>query len=158
MRSFTPVKKQTDMKKILALLLCITLGTAAMAQMQAKDEKAVTDVVEKLRKAMVDGDSTVLADIAADDLTYGHSGGHVEGKAEFVHKIASGNSDFITIDLSEQTIKVLGSTAVVRHKLVAQTHDKGKEPGTVTLGILLVFQKQKGQWKLLARQAVKLNK
>jgi ketosteroid isomerase-like protein len=42
----------------------------------------------------------------------------------------------------------------VRHKLHAKTNDGGKA-GEVRLFVLLVFQKENKQWKLLARQAVR---
>ena len=122
---------------------------------QSKVETSVADAVEKLRKAMIDGNNEELENIVSDKLSYGHSGGHVEGKAEFVEKIVSGKSDFVTIELKDQTINISGKTAVVRHKLNATTNDNGK-PGEVHLAILLIFQKDHKQWKLLARQAVKL--
>ena len=122
---------------------------------QSKVETGVADAVEKLRKAMIDGNKEELENIVSDKLSYGHSGGYVEGKAEFVEKIVSGKSDFVTIELKDQTINISGKTAVVRHKLNATTNDNGK-PGEVHLAILLVFQKEHKQWKLLARQAVKL--
>lgn len=121
---------------------------------QTKKEKQVADAVEKLRTAMVDGKKDALEAIVSDKLSYGHSGGHVEGKAEFVEKIVSGKSDFVTIELKDQAISVSGKTAVVRHLLNASTNDNGK-PGEVHLKILLIFQKEGGKWKLLARQAVK---
>jgi len=62
---------------------------------------------------------------------------------------------YFDIDLTEQTIKVSGNTAIVRHILSGNTNDGGK-PGTVKLGVLTIWQKQKGQWRLLARQAFKL--
>ena len=143
------------MKRLLAVLL-LTIITSASIIAQTKDEKDVAAAVETLRKAMVDGDRAALEKIAADGLSYGHSGGKVEDKAAFVENIANGNSDFLTIDLTEQTIYVSGTTAIVRHKFTATTHDKGKDPGNVKIAILLVWQKQKKEWKLLARQAVKL--
>ena len=79
----------------------------------------------------------------------------VEGKAEFISKIVSGKSDFVSIGLNNQTIAVSGSTAIVRHRLDAKTNDNGK-PGEVHLQVLLVWQKLHGHWKLLARQAVKI--
>lgn len=124
-------------------------------QAQRKSEKAVANAVEQLRNAMVSGGRPALESIAHDKLSYGHSGGAVEDKAAFVEKIASGKSDFVSIDLSEQTISVSGKTAIVRHVLNAKTNDAGK-PGEVHLRILLIFQKDGGKWKLLARQAVKL--
>ena len=143
------------MKRLLAVLL-LSIITSASIIAQTKDEKGVAVAVETLRKAMVDGDRAALEKIAADGLSYGHSAGKVEDKAAFVENIANGNSDFLTIDLTEQTIYVSGTTAIVRHKFTATTHDKGKDPGNVKIAILLVWQKQKKEWKLLARQAVKL--
>jgi ketosteroid isomerase-like protein len=122
---------------------------------QTKDEKAIATAVESLRKAMIDGDKATLEKLASEKLSYGHSSGLVENKTEFVDKIATGKSDFVTIELSEQTISVSGKTAVVRHLFNATTNDGGK-PGAVKIKILLVWQKEKGGWKLLARQAVRL--
>ena len=121
---------------------------------QSKTETDVANAVEKLRKAMIDGNKEELESIVSDKLSYGHSSGYVEGKTEFVDKIVSGKSDFVTIELKDQAISIIGKTAVIRHKLNATTNDNGK-PGEVHLSILLIFQKVKKEWKLLARQAVK---
>ena len=121
---------------------------------QSKKEIEVTTAVEQLRKAMVDADSSKLAASVSDNLSYGHSSGHVEGKAEFIRKIMSGQSDFVTIDLVNQVVSVSDKTAIVRHDLNAKTNDNGK-PNEVHLHILLVWQKQNGTWQLMARQAVK---
>jgi len=122
---------------------------------QTKDEKAVAAAIEALRIAMVDGNKQALESAVSDSLSYGHSSGHVQGKREFVDKIVSGQSDFVSITLTNQTISVAGNTAIVRHRLNAVTNDNNK-PGTVELDILLVFQKQHGHWLLLARQAIKV--
>jgi ketosteroid isomerase-like protein len=140
--------------KLLGLLLMANLTTMTVLA-QTKDETAVAAAVETLRKAMVDGDRASLEKIATAELTYGHSSGKLEDKAAFVEAIASGKSDFVTIDLTEQTITVSGDVAIVRHKLAATTNDGGK-PGTVNLAILTVWKKQGKEWKLLARQAVKI--
>ncbi len=138
------------------LFLFITLSIFSFSSMaQSKDHKAVFNAVEKLRKAMIDADKTVLENATADSLSYGHSNGKVESKTEFVENIVSGRSDFVTIDLSEQTISITHNIAIVRHLFNATTNDGGK-PGTVKLNVLLVFEKEKEGWKLLARQAVRL--
>jgi ketosteroid isomerase-like protein len=103
---------------------------------------------------MIDVNKTELENLVSDSLSYGHSGGHIDDKKEFVDKLVTGKSDFVTIDITEQTIRISGKTAIVRHKLNATTNDGGK-PGEVHLLVLLVWQKQHGQWKLWARQAVK---
>ena len=128
---------------------------ALTAHAQTKKEKAVGDAVELLRKAIIDADKNALEDLTSATLSYGHSGGAVDDKKTFVEKIISGQSDFVTIELSNQTISVNGKTAVVRHVMDATTNDGGK-PGVVKVKVLLIWQKQNGKWKLLARQAVKI--
>ena len=109
-----------------------------------------------MRQAMISGNRADLERVPAEILSYGHSSGAVDDKKLFVEKIASGQSDFVSIDLKEQTISVSGKTAVVRHELHAKTNDNGN-PGEVRLRVLLVFVKEKGNWKLIARQAVRMS-
>lgn len=142
------------MKKVFLSIILSLIISFSFAQ--SKKEKAVADAVEKLRVAMIDANKTDLENSVTDQLSYGHSGGHIDDKKEFVEKIVSGKSDFVTLDLTEQTIAISGKTAIVRHILSAKTNDGGK-PGEVHLRILMIWQKQKGGWKLLARQAVKMS-
>lgn len=74
---------------ITGVFLFIT--TIFSAGSQTKDERAVANTVERLRIAMIDGSKAELESIASDKLSYGHSSGHVEGKAEFVEKIVREN-------------------------------------------------------------------
>ncbi len=142
------------MKQTLSLLL-IVLFVSVAAQAQSKQEKEVADAVETLRTAMVDADEAALKNITADVLSYGHSSGKIEDKNAFVEALVSGTSDFKNMNLTEQSVTVADNTALVRHKLSADVVDSGK-PNSINLGVLLVWQKQQGKWKLLARQAFKL--
>ena len=141
-----------NMRKLLLILL---LMSSSYLYAQDKQEANLLAAVDKLKNAMVSGERKALEEIAANDLTYGHSSGKLEDKATFVETIASGKSDFVSIDLKNQTIKITGKTAIVRHELHAKTNDGGK-PGEVHIGIMLVWQKQGKDWKMLARQAYKL--
>lgn len=126
-----------------------------MVKGQTKNEKDVLNAVENMRLALISGEKLALEAVAAADLSYGHSSGKLQNKAEFVEAIANGSSDFVSIDYKNQTVKVTGNTALVRHELHAKTNDGGKA-GEVHLGVLLVWQKQGKEWKLLGRQAFKL--
>lgn len=135
------------------LVLSMMLAFAVNAQ--TKEEKDVAQAVETLKRALISGDEQSLKAITAENLSYGHSSGKIEDKQTFVETLVSGRSDFVSIDLTGQTIQISGNTAIVRHDLSAQTNDSGK-PGTVKLGVMLIWQKQHEQWKLLARQAYKI--
>lgn len=142
-----------QMKNLIFLIMLVS-STACVAQ--SKEEKSVAAAVEALRVAMINPDQKAFDNLVSAELSYGHSSGTIEDKGSFVATLISGKSNFIDITLSEQTIKIIDNTALVRHKLLANTHDTGKEPSTVNIGILLVWVKQKGEWKLIGRQAFKL--
>jgi len=141
------------MKKIMLTIFFSGLVLAGMTQ--NNEDAAVSDAVEQLRKAMVDADKTTLETLTTPKLSYGHSSGVIDNKKDFVGKIVSGASDFVTLEFSEQTVSISGKTAIVRHILKGKTNDGGK-PGEVQLRVLLVWIKQKTGWKLLARQAVRM--
>ncbi|MEN2401872.1 nuclear transport factor 2 family protein [Flavobacterium sp. MC2016-06] len=121
----------------------------------SKEEKAISNRVETLRLAMIDADGNKLKDLTSDKLTYVHSNGVFQNQAEFIDGIVSGKSDFVTIDFQDQTITVNNDTAIVRHVLAAHTKDGGIDKD-IKIGIMLVWQKQKNNWVLIARQAYKL--
>ncbi len=142
------------MKHIYWAIICV-LGTAGPVAAQEMGDPTLVSAVESLRKALIDPTKAALDKLAMDELSYGHSSGLIQDKAAFEEALLSGASDFVSIDLTDQTIKIVGNTAWVRHTLSAVTNDGGK-PGEAHLKVLLIWMKQKGQWRLLARQAVKI--
>ena len=150
--------KQIVLAAAAAVTIATLAGCAANAQAPASSasaEQAVAVAAEKLRVAMIDPTPTALSALVADDLSYGHSGGRVDTKDSFIGDLVAGKSDFVSIAITDQSIKVVGNSAIVRHTLTADTNDSGK-PGKVQIKILGVWQQQGGSWKLLARQAVRV--
>lgn len=143
------------MPKTIASLLLFCLLSSASLYAQSADEKEVAARVETLRQVMINPDKAILEDLAAEELVYVHSSGTVRDKAGFVDEFMKGWSVFTSITLSDQTIKISGNNAIVRHRLVADTN-KENMPPKIDIIILLVWQKQNGKWKLLARQAAKI--
>ena len=123
---------------------------------QKKEEQAVADAVRQLNQAMIDGNHITLDQLTAEELSYGHSSGLIEDQPAYITAIVDGTSGFTSIELTDQTIAISDNVALVRHKFSAGTDNKGQQPGTVKLSVLQVWQKQKGKWLLLARQATKI--
>jgi ketosteroid isomerase-like protein len=133
----------------------IALG-AAPALAQSSEEAAVARAVDALTKAMVSLDKAQLEALTAPQLSYGHSAGRIENQKEFVDFLMAETSKFRFIDLSEQTIQMAGNDAIVRHLMVGETQNRAGQVNPVRIGVLQVWQKQDGNWKLLARQAYRL--
>jgi len=149
------IPKHTNMYKfIVCLLVCSLLGGASLFA-QSKDETAIAARMEAMRNALLKPDKTTLENLVANDLTYGHSTGLIEDKATFIEDLVSGKTVFTTLSFTEQTIKVSGSLAWVRNHMTGATNSNNV-PAKVDIIVLFVWQKQKGEWKLFARQAAKL--
>lgn len=134
----------------------VLLGIGSSAHAQAAEERAVAQAVDALSKAMLDVDRAKLEALTADKLSYGHSAGRIETKKEFVDAILSRASAFRKIDLSDQTISVAENEAIVRHLMTGETVNPSGQVSPVRIGVLQVWQKQGGDWQLLARQAYRL--
>jgi ketosteroid isomerase-like protein len=141
------------MKKVIYLILALLVFKTTQAQ--SKDSLQVAKAVNQLAELMVNPDKAALEALVSDQVSYGHSGGKLEGRTSFIESLTSGSSDFVKINLTDQSIQLFGKTAIVRNKLFASTNDGGK-PGEVKLALILVWQKQQKTWQLIARQAVKL--
>ncbi|MEP6594748.1 MAG: nuclear transport factor 2 family protein [Ginsengibacter sp.] len=142
------------MKKFVYLFLFF-FAFVTLAVAQSYEESKVAAASAALIKAMIDADKIVLESLTAEELSYGHSTGKIENKTEFVTPMINGVLDFLSIDITDQTIKVAGKNAIVRNTFTAKLTNSGKAL-EIKIGVLMVWKKVKGKWKLLARQGYKI--
>jgi ketosteroid isomerase-like protein len=138
---------------VLAAIPAFVPGALAMSA----DEEAVAKNLEAFRKAQAAQDAKVLDALCSPDLSYSHSDAHVEDKATFIKNATSGKSKSISLEYKEPWIHVVGDAAIVRFHWVAESEAvaDGKRSNT-NLHILMTWQKQGGEWKLLNRASTKL--
>lgn len=137
--------------------LCIAMFLFTQQPVRAQSEKArLTDLVEQLRQALQDPDQKKLDELISPQLTYGHSNGVLDTKESLISNYVSGKSNFDDLEFSEISVVLNENTAIVRHLLKAKSLDAGKEPSIANLKVMLVWTKEKGKWKLIGRQAVKI--
>nr|WP_244429498.1 nuclear transport factor 2 family protein [Bradyrhizobium sp. CCBAU 43298] len=156
------IKKEETMTINRRDLALSTLAVSALAfttpaLAASADEEAVAKKVEAFRQAQIAADPKVLGALCWDDLSYSHSSGKVEDKATFIANATNGKSKFLSIEYKDPTIKVVGPAAIVRFHWVAEQEmaADGKKVPT-NLHILMNWQKQGDEWKLLSRAATKL--
>ena len=129
-----------------------SLWRSASAVAQSADEAAVAQAIEALRQAVLSQDKAQLEALCAEQLSYGHSDGRVETKAQYIQGVMTRKAILKGLTLSDHTIVIVGNDAIARHTLASESETDGKLTSN-KLGVLQVWQKQGGSWKLLARQA-----
>ena len=141
------------MKKVSILVVICLLGQLALGQ-QAQQQ--LDQAISTWRMAVLAADEATLKALVADELSYGHSNGKIENKAEFVSVIVSKENVYKRLDLSEQTISMVDkNTAIVRHKMAVDVVSHGEQK-SFYIGVLQVWIKRKNTWQMMARQAFKL--
>ena len=143
-----------------AVASAVALGASGLllansAEAQAADEAAVAQAVETLRKAILEADKAKLEQVAATQISYGHSDGRVQNKAEFIDGVMTRKQIQKSLTFPELKVFVAGNSAVARHIYLGESELDGKQT-TTRIGALQVWQKQAGGWKLLARQGFRL--
>jgi uncharacterized protein DUF4440 len=128
---------------------------SGLAGADAADEAAVTQSVETLRKGLLEADKTKLEQVASAQISYGHSSGRVETKEQFINAVMTRKQVVKSLAFPELKVAVVGNAAIVRHIYLGESELEGKKT-TTKIGVLQVWQKQDGAWKLLARQGYKL--
>ena len=108
-------------RRNLAVAGVLALGTSSLLHSAAvvaesSDEAAVNQAVEALRKALLEGDKARLEQLAADQMSYGHSGGRVETKAQFINGVVDRKAIVKTLTFPELTVAVVGDAAIAHRR------------------------------------------
>ena len=139
------------------LLAALGLVGSKMARAASADEEAVAKRLDAFRAAQFAHNAQALDALCAEELSYSHSDGHIEDKTTFIKNATSDTSRFISLEYKDPWVRVVGDTAIVRFHWLAEMEmiPDGKRVPT-NLHILMIWQKQGGDWKLLARASTKL--
>ena len=142
------------MKQLFYILLVGLLPTLSFSQDVSLPQMDVMMRTASLRSALLDRDSISLSNLLADDVTYGHSTGLIQTKAQLIRDVMSGAQGYKTIDPAEMKVRVYDNAAIVNMN-AKMTVASGGNVIDMNLAIVLVWIKQDKDWKLVARQAVK---
>jgi methanogenic corrinoid protein MtbC1 len=142
----------------LAFSGAVALGASGLNRQslaESTDQVAVNQVVEALRKAILDADQAQLRDLIADELSYGlWPTGQIQNKSEFINSIVLKGTLYKSITYSDPSTVIASNDAIVRHRETVEA-DNIHGHYSVEFGVLQIWQKRDGQWRLLARQGWK---
>ena len=146
-----------DRRGLMLPALAIGLLGVVPAFAASEDEDAVAKNVEAFRAAQFAANAEALASLCAAELSYSHSDGRVEDKATFIANATNGKSKFLSLEYQDTKIRVVGPAAIVRfHWLGEQEAVADGKKSSTNLHILMNWQKQDADWKLLSRASTKL--
>jgi hypothetical protein len=117
--------------------------------------QAVLDAEERRYRAMLDADLDALDELCADGLSYAHSSGARDTKAEYLEKVRSGYYVYRRIDHPTERVEVVGDTAIVVGRMTADLTVAGTAK-TIDNLALAVWVRTAAGWRLLAYAPTRL--
>lgn len=137
-------------------LFCVLLSGAALLAGAAHNEKAEKEVLARMdafKDAMIHNNAAVLGKLLGEDLSYVHSGGQFESKADVLKSVTTGKNVITKMEFSDVSTRVYGDTALVRCRVDLWHSDTN----IVHMNVLHTWIRQgPNGWQLVARQATRL--
>jgi hypothetical protein len=142
-------------------LLGLGFGGSNLQANEGNSPSALADEIkatEALRlHYLTTNDLDRLSPMLCERLTYTHSSGHRQNKAQFLEMLRSGEMKYLAINHESMNIDIYGdATAVVTG--TTRLHVQSKTAGLhdVHLLYILIYVKEEGSWKVAAWQSTKL--
>jgi hypothetical protein len=134
-------------------LFAALFALSSLSAARVEDSKSeVLAAMDSLKQAMIHRDGAALEKLLADNLTYTHSAGQEQNKAEVIESVVSGKASVQKLEYTDNSVRVLGNVALVKGKV-----DLWHNPQTVVhMNILHVWINGPHGWQLVARQATRL--
>ena|SRR5437764_15479264 len=140
------------MRYILSICL-VFVSAIALAQV---DTVSLKEAMSNLDHALISKDEKALVQLLHNDVSYGHSNGWVQSKADIVNDLKSGKLVYTKLDKINVTVVAINKDwATARINSNAEGIVNGN-PFQFKLHILQVWLKTKTGWQLFARQSTKL--
>ncbi|MBI1228201.1 MAG: DUF4440 domain-containing protein [Bacteroidetes bacterium] len=129
---------------------------AAMPAFSQSKKQVEIEVLEHQRfEAMTTKNIDFLKNVLADDLSYTHSNGLVEDKTTHLENIRTGKLQYRSIQPEGMKLR-FHRRSVIGTGIVNVTGILNEKEFTIKLRYTDVYVKEKGKWRLVAWQSLKL--
>ena len=142
-------------KNIFILLITLSFAFNIKAQDANDPKMQVMMKMQDLKNALLSKDSISLSGLLADDISYGHSSGLIQTKSQLIRDVMSGFQEYKSIEASDLNVRIYDNTGIATLKLKVNL-SFGGNPMDLNLIATLTWVKINNEWKLVARQSVKL--
>jgi len=137
--------------KIVATILFLSIVIFSNGQ---TEEQKLTATLKEFHQALVKKNTVSINQQTDKALSYGHSNGWIETKAEILKNLETGYMSYLDFKEDSMTVIVNGNMANARFTADIRAGINGNI-GNFHLKVLEVWVKKGKRWLLFARQAVK---
>ena len=143
---------------ICCLIFTLSLGSAAWSQEKKAGggtEKAIVGLEQQIRRAVIEGDTSILERYLADDYVGIGPNGDAADKSKTIQELKDGTVKYSAIDVTEENVRMYGDTGIYNGRGDVKLTING-QPQTADVRVTIVWLKQNGQWKRVSFQATRV--
>lgn len=118
-----------------------------------KEDVRVADL--RRISGLIHADRAALESVLADDLTYGHSDGRLQTKAELLAALSTGAVTYQSYDGPPPSVRIQENVALLSGIAELDATARGTKV-KLWLRYLAVYEKREGVWRLTAYQSTRL--
>jgi hypothetical protein len=119
------------------------------------DSVTLSNSILALKIGLLQKDSVILKAVLHDKLSYGHSNGWIEKKAEVIGHLHDGTLTYTGIEEYDPQFTIVGDIALVRMNPDINVSMNGTAL-PLKLHVLQVWMKTNRGWQLISRQSTKI--
>jgi ketosteroid isomerase-like protein len=131
------------------------LFLCACSALVADPVESVEQVERRRFAAMVAQDIAALESMLAKELTYGHSNGEFQDKAQFLDTVRNGRLRYEAIGVQELEVRNYEKVAILTGRILISGR-AGDQPVMLNLRYTDVYVNRDGRWQLVAWQSTRL--
>jgi ketosteroid isomerase-like protein len=137
---------------LMGMLLTPQAPSAASAD---TTEQAVRAAEAARIQAFVSNDVPTLERLLADDLTYTHSSGLMDGKAQLIDALRSGRTRYLSMTPDDVKVRIYGDVAVLTGRMAVRVNNNGQALD-LQLRFTSAYVRHAGAWQFVAWQSTRV--
>jgi ketosteroid isomerase-like protein len=142
-------------RSALLVAACVLVPRLAGAQADSVSVRQILATEDRRFAAMVHADTGALTHLLAPDLTYTHTDGAQNTRAELLQIVGSGALRYASITPEAREVRVFGSSAVVTGRSAMRVEAEGQALA-FRIRYLAVYRRDARGWELIAWQSTRL--
>lgn len=143
------------LKQLLCTFLFLCTLAVAIAAQGNKVEPAILKLEDEWVAALIKADGAALERLYSDNLTYTHSSGTTDTKAEYITNLKAGKTKYESLIREDVKVRVYGNTALHTSKTNIKLVSNGQAQ-SFSVKMLHVWVKEGANWRMVAHQTTRL--
>jgi len=121
------------------------------------DSGKIMALEQKRCRAMIEADVATLSELFADDLLWIHATARPDTKSGFIESVATGKTQYQSIESTDQGVRFYGDTAIVSGIADIKARVAGEER-VLQNRFTIVWARIGGAWKVVTWQSTPVRK